>query len=194
MQGRTVSHYRILAELGRGGMGVVYRAEDTKRHRTVALKFLSPELVRDEDAKQRFVQEAQAASALDHPNICTVHEIDEASDGQLFLAMARYEGETLKQRIARGRLSVPDALDIAQQVAQGLRKAHETGIVHRDIKPANLFVTTDGIVKILDFGLAKLAGLTGLTRTGSTLGTLGYMAPEQVQGAETDQHTDLWAF
>ena len=193
MQGRTVSHYRILDELGRGGMGVVYRAEDTKLHRTVALKFLSPELVRDEDAKQRFVQEAQAASALDHSNICTVYEIDEASDGQLFLAMARYEGETLKQRIARGRLSVPDALDIALQVAQGLRKAHETGIVHRDIKPANLFITTDGIVKILDFGLAKLAGLTVLTRTGSTLGTLGYMAPEQVHGAETDQRTDLWA-
>ena len=192
MIGKTVSHYRITRQLGAGGMGVVYEAVDTKLDRTVALKFLPPESTRDPEAKARFVHEAKAASALDHPNVCTVFEVDETDDGQLFLAMACYDGETLKERIARGPLPLEEALDITRQVAEGLAKAHECEIVHRDIKPANLFITTDGLVKILDFGLAKLAGQTLLTKAGTTLGTAGYMSPEQAQGADTDHRTDLW--
>jgi pimeloyl-ACP methyl ester carboxylesterase len=191
--GHTVSHYRVVDELGRGGMGVVYLAEDTKLKRMVALKFLRHDATGDEHAKKRFLQEARAASALDHPNICTIHAIDETADGQLLLAMARYEGETVKELVARGPVPIDRALDIAIQTAQGLQKAHETGIVHRDIKPANLWVTTDGLVKILDFGLAKLAGQGTLTRGGLTLGTVAYMAPEQVRGESVDQRTDLWA-
>src|SRR4029453_6252811 len=141
MIGTTVSHYRIVDKLGGGGMGVVYKATDLRLNRFVALKFLAAELTRDHDANQRFRQEAQSASALDHPNICTIHEIDETPSGQLFLTMAYYEGETLKDRIARGPLASADALDIATQVAQGLSRAHQSGIVHRDIKPANLIVT-----------------------------------------------------
>jgi TolB-like protein/Flp pilus assembly protein TadD len=193
MIGQTISHYRILKKLGEGGMGVVYKAEDIKLKRTVALKFLPPESTRDPEAKARFIHEAQAASALDHPNVCTIHEIDETEDGQLFLAMARYEGETLKERIARGPLPLDDALDITRQIAEGLAKAHEQEIVHRDIKPANIFVTTDRLVKILDFGLAKLAGQTRITRAGTTLGTVAYMSPEQARGGETDARTDLWS-
>ncbi|MBD3852559.1 MAG: protein kinase, partial [Acidobacteria bacterium] len=183
---------RITRELGAGGMGVVYEAVDTKLDRTVAIKFLPPESTRNPDAKARFVHEAKAASALDHNNVCVIHEIDETDDGQLFLVMARYEGETLKDRIERGPLPLSDALDITRQVAEGLTKAHERDIVHRDIKPANIFITEDGVVKILDFGLAKLAGQTLLTKTGTTLGTAGYMSPEQARGDETDQRTDLW--
>src|SRR5688500_16170844 len=172
MEGQTVSHYKILEKAGSGGMGVVYRALDTRLNRTVALKFLPQDLTRDDDARQRFVQEAQAASALDHPNICTIHEIDTTSDGRMFLALGYYEGETLKKRIERGPLSAPEALDVAIQVAQGLVKAHEAGIVHRDIKPANLMLTRDGVVKILDVGIAKLSGVTGPTRTGLPLRTV----------------------
>ena len=193
MEGQTVSHYKILEKAGSGGMGVVYRALDTRLNRTVALKFLPQDLTRDDDARQRFVQEAQAASALDHPNICTIHEIDTTSDGRMFLALGYYEGETLKQRIERGPLSAPEALDVAIQVAQGLVKAHEAGIVHRDIKPANLMLTKDGVVKILDFGIAKLSGVTGLTRTGLTVGTVMYMAPEQLNGGGVDHRADVWA-
>jgi serine/threonine-protein kinase len=192
MIGKTVSHYRITRELGTGGMGVVYEAVDLKLDRTVALKFLPPESTRDAEAKARFVHEAKAASALDHPNVCTVYEIDETAEGQIFLAMACYEGETLKERIARGPLPLQEALDISRQVAQGLGKAHEGDIVHRDIKPANIFLTTDGLVKILDFGLAKLAGQTLLTKTGTTLGTAGYMSPEQARGDTSDLRADLW--
>jgi serine/threonine protein kinase len=192
MIGKTVSHYRITRELGAGGMGVVYEAVDTKLDRTVALKFLPPESTRDPDAKARFVHEAKAASSLDHPNVCTVYEVDETGDGQLFLAMACYEGETLKDRIDRGPLSIADALDITRQVAEGLTEAHAREIVHRDIKSANIFITSDGLVKILDFGLAKLAGQTLLTKTGTTLGTAGYMSPELARGEATDQRTDLW--
>ena len=193
MIGQTVSHYRIIRQLGAGGMGVVYEAVDTKLDRTVALKFLPPESTRDPDAKARFIHEAKAASTLDHPNVCTVFEIDETNDGQLFLAMACYEGETLKERIARGPLPIGDALDITRQVSEGLAKAHDSEIVHRDIKPANIFLTSDGLVKILDFGLAKLAGQTLLTREGTTLGTAGYLSPEQAAGGATDQRTDLWS-
>ncbi len=174
-------------------MGVVYKAEDTKLKRIVALKFLPPELTRDEVAKQRFIQEAQAASALQHPTICTIHDVDQSADGQLFISMDCYEGETLKDRINRGQLSVDDAVDITVQIAKGLQRAHEKEIVHRDIKPANIFVTTDGFVKILDFGLAKLARQTRLTVSGGTVGTIAYMSPEQARGDEVDQRTDIWS-
>ncbi len=193
MIGRTISHYRILEKLGEGGMGVVYKAEDTKLRRLVALKFLPPELTRNANAKERFVREAQAASALDHPNICTIHEIDETKDGQTFIAMTCYEGEPLKGRIDRGPLALSEVLDLAVQIAQGLAKAHERNIVHRDIKPGNLFITNDGLVKIVDFGLAKLSGRTKLTRTGATAGTVSYMSPEQLRGGEVDQRSDIWA-
>jgi serine/threonine protein kinase len=165
--------YRIIDELGRGGMGVVVRAEDTSLKRTVALKFLSQELTGDPEARERFVQEARAASALEHPNICTIHEIDEAPDGRMFMAMACYEGESLRDRLKRGKLEHAEALSVAIQVARGLAKAHEKGIVHRDIKPGNIFLTDDNQAKILDFGLAKLASDIRLTRTGATLGHRG---------------------
>jgi serine/threonine protein kinase len=191
--GQTVSHYTILEHLGEGGMGVIYKAEDLKLTRPVALKFLPPALTNDPEAKQRFVQEAKAASALDHPNICTVYEINETDDGQMFMAMACYDGETLKKKIERGPLPVERAADIARQASQGLARAHEAGIVHRDIKPANIIVTTRGEVKILDFGLAKLSGMSMMTRTGTTMGTVAYMSPEQARGEKVDQRTDLWA-
>jgi len=192
MIGRAIAHYVVREHIGGGGMGVVYKAEDTRLERTVALKFLPPELTRDPVAKARFLQEARAASALEHPNICTIHEVDETDDGQLYLAMPAYDGETLKKKIERGPLPLEEAIDFAIQVGQGLAKAHRQGIVHRDIKPANLIVTGDGIVKILDFGLAKLAGAAGLTRAGFCLGTPSYMSPEQARG-EVDHRTDLWS-
>jgi tetratricopeptide (TPR) repeat protein/tRNA A-37 threonylcarbamoyl transferase component Bud32 len=193
MIGQTISHYKILEELGAGGMGVVYKAEDTKLKRTVALKFLPPELTRDKDAKTRFIHEAQAASALQHNNICTIHEIDETRDGRLFISMDCYEGETLKEKIARGPLPLDEALDIAIQVAEGLSKAHEAGMVHRDIKPANIMITSDGVVKIVDFGLAKLAGQTKVTKTGTTVGTVAYMSPEQAMGKNIDHRSDVFS-
>jgi len=192
MIGQTISHYRITEKLGEGGMGVVYKAEDTKLDRTVALKFLAPELTRDPEAKTRFTQEAKAAAALSHANICTIHEIDEFA-GQSFIAMECYEGETLGQRIARGPLPLDEAVDISRQIAQGLAKAHDQGIVHRDIKPANIFITSDGTVKILDFGLAKLTGQTRLTNTGTTLGTAAFFSPEQARGAASDHRSDIWS-
>lgn len=185
--------YRILGELARGGMGVVYQAEDLRLKRTVALKFLSPELTRDPEARQRFVHEAQAASELDHPNICTIHEIDETEAGQMYIAMAYYRGGSLRERMKRGPLGVEEALDVTLQLARGLEKAHQRGIIHRDIKPANILVTEDGLVKIVDFGLARLARGTRLTKTGTTLGTVAYMSPEQAQGQTVDQRTDLWS-
>jgi Tol biopolymer transport system component len=172
---------------------VVYRAEDLRLGRTVALKFLAPELSRDPVAKQRFLREARAASALDHPNLCTIHEVGETEDGQIFLAMPCYEGETLRDRIRRGPLALEEAADIASQAAQGLGKAHRNGIVHRDIKPANLMITTDGVVKILDFGLAKLADTTGVARQETGGGTLAYMSPEQTRGDDVDGRSDLWS-
>ena len=193
MIGQQISHYNVVAKLGEGGMGVVYRAEDTTLKRSVALKFLPVELTRSDEAKQRFVNEARAASALDHPNICTIYEIGESADGQLFLAMAFYDGATLKDRIAAGPLVIADAIEYAAQTAQGLAKAHATGIVHRDIKPANLLITSDGLIKIADFGIAKLVGQTALTRTGATLGTLAYMSPEQAWGKGADARSDLWS-
>jgi serine/threonine protein kinase len=193
MIGTTISHYRILEKLGGGGMGVVYKAEDTKLKRTVALKFLPPELTLDPEAKERFMHEAQAASALQHNNICAVHDIDQSPDGQMFIVMDCYEGETLKKKIERGRLKIEEATDLAIQIAQGLAKAHESGIVHRDIKPANIMITRDGVAKIVDFGLAKLSSATKLTKTGSTLGTVAYMAPEQLQGSGVDARADIFS-
>jgi serine/threonine-protein kinase len=193
MIGATISHYKILEKLGGGGMGVVYKAQDTKLKRTVALKFLPPDLTRDPQAKERFTHEAQAASALDHPNICNIHDIGETDDGQLFIVMACYQGASLKERLQRGSLGIDEALEIAGQVALGLSKAHEKGIAHRDIKPANIMLTNDGGAKILDFGLAKLAGRVRLTRTGTTVGTIAYMSPEQARGEEVDERTDIWS-
>ncbi len=191
--GRVVSHYRILEHLGGGGMGVVYKAEDAKLHRVVALKFLAAELTKNASAKERFLHEARAASALDHPNICTIYEVDETLEGQLYLAMAFYDGETLEERIYRGPLPPAEAIGIALQVARGLGRAHETGIIHRDIKPANIIITPRGEAKIVDFGLAKLAGQVGLTRNGSSMGTPTYMSPEQADGKTVDTRTDIWS-
>ena len=192
--GSALGPYAIRSQLGQGGMGVVYLALDPRLDRQVAIKVLPPDLTRDETAKQRFLQEAKAASALDHPNICTIFEINETEDGQLYLVMAHYEGETLKERIGRGPLALDDAIDVATQVGQGLAEAHRAGIVHRDIKPANLMVTADGTVKILDFGLAKLVGVEGVTQTAATVGTVAYMSPEQARGADVDHRTDIWSF
>lgn len=193
MIGQTVSHYKILERLGGGGMGVVYKAEDTRLKRTIALKFLPPELTRDPDAKERFIHEAQAASSLQHNNICTVHDIDETSDGQLFIVMDSYKGETLKKKLEHGPVPLNSAIDIGLQVARGLQAAHEAGVVHRDVKPANIMVTTKGEAKILDFGLAKLAGQAILTKTGSTVGTAAYVSPEQARGEDVDRRSDIFS-
>jgi tetratricopeptide (TPR) repeat protein len=190
--GTTVSQYEIVAKLGGGGMGVVYKARDVKLGRSVALKFLPPQWSHDEGAKQRFVREAQAASATNHRNICVIHNIDETADGRLFIVMAYYEGETLKQKLERGPLPIIEAIEIASEIADGLAKAHAQGVVHRDVKPGNLIVTEDG-VKILDFGLAKFADALQLTVPGSTIGTVGYMSPEQARGEEADARSDVWA-
>jgi tetratricopeptide (TPR) repeat protein len=190
--GTTVAHYEILAKLGGGGMGVVYAARDTKLGRRVALKFLPPQWSHDDDAKQRFIREAQAASAADHRNICTIHDIASTADGRLFIVMAHYDGQTIKQKLESGPIEIETAVEIAAQVAEGLAHAHANGIVHRDIKPGNLMVSADG-VKILDFGLAKFATSLQLTIEGSTIGTAAYMSPEQVRGQEADARSDLWS-
>ena len=192
MIGQTISHYRIVENLGEGGMGVVYKAEDTKLRRTVALKFLRSDVLESAEGKERFLREAQAAAALDHPNICTVHEIDE-EEGQTFLAMAFVEGQSVKEKIAERPLKLEEALDIAIQTAQGLQAAHEKGVVHRDIKPANLIVNPQGQVKIMDFGLAQLSDRTRLTQTSTILGTPAYMSPEQAQRLPSDRRTDIWS-
>src|SRR5262245_2371540 len=190
--GRTIGQYQILARIGGGGMGVVYSARAGKLGRTVALKFLPPQWSHDETAKLRFLREAQAASATNHPSICTIHDIETADDGQLFIVMAYYEGQTLKKRLESGPLPIDEALDVATQLADGLAKAHAQGVVHRDIKPGNLILTEDG-VRILDFGLATFAEAQKLTVENSTLGTVAYMSPEQVRGQEADARSDVWA-
>ena len=192
MLSRNISHYKITDKLGEGGMGVVYKAEDTKLRRPVALKFLRSDVLEDEEHKERFLREAQAAAALDHSNICTVYEIDEA-DGQTFLSVAYLEGETVKEKIKNRPLKLEDVLDIAIQTAQGLQAAHEKRITHRDIKSANLMVTGQGQVKVMDFGLAQVEDRSQLTKTGSTLGTPAYMSPEQAQAQPTDRRTDIWS-
>jgi TolB-like protein/Flp pilus assembly protein TadD/predicted Ser/Thr protein kinase len=192
MLGKTISHYRILDKLGEGGMGVVYKAQDTKLKRTVALKFLSPQALGSEKERTRFVNEAQAAAALDHPSICTVHEIDEA-DGQTFIAMAYIEGLSLKEKIQSGPLKLEEALKIATQVAEGLQEAHRKGIVHRDIKSDNIMLTNEGSVKIMDFGLAKIAKGRLAAREEMKSGTVAYMSPEQATGGSIDLRTDIWS-
>jgi serine/threonine protein kinase len=193
MVGTTISHYRITEKLGEGGMGVVYKAEDTRLERTVALKFLGAAALGDEEARARFVREARAAAALNHPNICTIYEIGEA-EGRTFISMAYLEGRELAEEIADGPMEVERVLALAPQFADGLAEAHAKGIVHRDIKPANLFVTSNGRGVILDFGLAQLASAQSkLTREGTTLGTCAYMSPEQAMGEDVEAPTDVWA-
>ena len=220
LTGKIVSHYRVLEVIGGGGMGLVYCAEDLKLGRAVALKFLPDEVGEDAKARERFEREAHAVSALDHPNICTVHEFDEY-EGHLFIAMQLLQGKTLRDYLASGRfrLSEPEGLDIAIQIAAGLEAAHEKGIIHRDIKPANIFITEKNVAKILDFGVAKIietaapadgrlrptgdspspageavVSALALTRTGLKLGTAGYMSPEQVRGEALDARTDIFSF
>ncbi|GMQ82215.1 MAG: hypothetical protein BMS9Abin05_1660 [Rhodothermia bacterium] len=193
MIGRTVGQYEIQEQLGSGGMGIVYKALDTRLHRTVALKFLPPHLNADESAKERFMQEARAASALDHANICTIYEVGEAEDGQIFIAMAFYEGQTLKYILDERSVEPSEAVLIAHQIAAGLSRAHEAEIVHRDIKPANIMLTNRGEVKILDFGVAKLSESADLTKVGSTIGTAAYMSPEQARGEKVDTRADIWS-
>ncbi|MDX1429644.1 MAG: serine/threonine-protein kinase, partial [Rhodothermales bacterium] len=197
MVGQKVSHYEITERLGGGGMGVVYKAVDLKLQRQVALKFLPLHLSADQNAKARFIQEARAASALEDDNICTIHEIGETADGQLFIAMAYYDGETLKARIERWQddpITPRQAIDIACSIADGLLAAHAKGIVHRDIKPANIMLTDRLRAKILDFGLAKLGtSMADLTKAGSTLGTTSYMSPEQARGEEVGPDADVWS-
>jgi len=193
MIGKTVSHYKILEQLGEGGMGVIYKAEDTKLGRVVALKFLLPDLTFNADVRDQFIQEAQSASRLDHPSICTVHDIGETEHGRLFIVMPYYQGRTLKDKLADGPLELEEAVSIARDAAEGLKAAHARGIVHRDIKPANLIVTSTGRTKIMDFGIAKLAGTAAHGDARGTPGTMAYMSPEQARGEASDQRTDVWS-
>ena len=195
---KTISHYKVIEELGSGGMGNVYKAEDIRLHRFVALKFLPYELS-GKEARNRFIQEAQAASALQHNNICTIHEIGETGDGKMFICMDYYEGKTLKERLdelkSKNALPMPasEALEVSMQIARGLAQAHKKGITHRDIKPANIIITNDSVIKILDFGLARFSGKSRITKAGKTMGTVAYLSPEQTEGQNVDYRTDIWS-
>jgi serine/threonine protein kinase/formylglycine-generating enzyme required for sulfatase activity/dienelactone hydrolase len=191
--GRTLGHYEVTSRLGAGGMGVVYLARDTRLERMVALKVLPLDVIRDEEQKLRFLREAKASAALEHPNIGAIHEIAETADGQMFIVMGYYEGDSLKQRIQQGPLAVNEALDIASQIAAGLSHAHGRDVVHRDVKPGNILVTREGVVKLIDFGLAKLGGLSKITRTDRIMGTVAYLSPEQARGEGVDERTDVWS-
>ena len=193
MIGKTISHYKILEQLGEGGMGIVYKAQDLRLDRFVAIKVLPPHMSKDEESKQRFVHEAKAASALNHPNIGVIYEIDETPDKQTFIVMAYYEAKTLREIIDEGMTDVDEVIDIALQVSSGLEAAHKKGIIHRDIKPSNILVTKDGLVEIIDFGIAKLAGNVKLTKAGIAMGTIEYMSPEQARGEEVDHQSDIFS-
>jgi serine/threonine protein kinase len=191
--GRLVAgKYKIIQEIGQGGMGIVYKAEDIKLKRCVALKFLPPHLMNSLELKERFLIEAQAAAALSHPNICVIYEVGESGEHP-YIAMEYVEGETLRDKIKKGPLKPEEALAIVSQVAAGLGEAHCKGIIHRDIKSANIMVTEKGQAKVMDFGLAKLQGGSSLTMSQTTLGTVAYMSPEQARGDELDPRTDLWS-
>ena len=192
MIGKTISHYRIVEKVGEGGMGVVYRAEDTRLKRTVALKFLRPQAFASDEHRDRFIREAQTAAALDHPNICTIFGIDEVGE-HLFISMSFIEGLNLKERIRQEQLDVDEAVRIAIQIARGLESAHERGIIHRDVKSANVIVAPDGTVKITDFGLAKITGAQEISKTTMGVGTAAYMSPEQGRGDKVDHRTDIWS-
>ena len=190
--GKTILHYNIKEKLGQGGMGIVYLAEDTKLERQVAIKFLPKHIASNSDEHKRFEIEAQAAAALNNPNIATIYNIEEA-DGELFIVMEYIDGKELKEEITNNSLSINIALKYATQIAEGLQAAHKKGIVHRDIKSANIMVTDECKIKIMDFGLAKVGGGAMVTKTGTTLGTAAYMSPEQARGDEIDQTSDIWS-
>lgn len=191
MVGETISHYKIIEKLGEGGMGTVYKAEDTLLRRPVALKFLAPKWLGDQTTQIRFQREAQAAGSLDHPNICTVYGIERGA-GSSFIVMAFIPGQSLDRLVAARRLTIGDALDIAIQTGEGLKEAHKKGIVHRDVKSANIMVTPEGRVVIMDFGLAQLSERSRITRSGTALGTMTYMSPEQALGKRVDRRADIW--
>ena len=192
MLGETILHYNIIEKLGEGGMGIVYKAEDTKLKREVAIKFLPGSIASDEEERLRFTNEAQAAASLNHPNIATIHAIEETND-QVFFIMELINGPELKQKIKKGKLSVDESINIIEQIAKGLHAAHQKGIIHRDIKSNNIMLTPSGQVKIMDFGLAKVKGSSQITRLGTTIGTAAYMSPEQAHGKKVDHRTDLWS-
>ncbi|HEY4643351.1 MAG TPA: serine/threonine-protein kinase, partial [Bacteroidota bacterium] len=193
MIGRTISHFKILEKLGEGGMGVVYKAQDLKLDRFVALKFLPHHLTASEEEQARFLQEAKAASALNHPNVCTIYGIEEHS-GDQFIEMEYVDGVTLHEKVAGAPMPLNDVVTYAIQIGEALQEAHGKGIVHRDIKADNIMINTKNQVKVMDFGLAKLKGSLKLTRASSTVGTLAYMAPEQIQGGEVDARSDIFSF
>lgn len=192
MIGKTISHYKIIEKLGEGGMGVVYKAEDTSLKREVALKFLTSKALGNEDERSRFIHEARSAAALNHPNICTVFEIDD-KDGHAFIAMSYIDGPSLEERIREGPMKISDVIEIGSQLTMGLHEAHEKGVVHRDIKPANIMISSRGEPVIMDFGLAKSAARSKLTQESTTLGTVAYMSPEQARGEKVDHRSDIWS-
>src|SRR5262245_40947773 len=192
MIGRRISHYHVVAALGAGAMGAVYRAEDTRLGRTVALKFPRAEAMIDPGDRARFLREARVASALDHPNIVVLYDVGE-EDGQIFLAMQYVEGQTLRERLSRGAMPVADALGVARSVADALAQAHSRGVVHRDIKPENVLMAADGRVKVADFGIATRASETALTMTGAMVGTPAYLAPEILRGESASAASDIYA-